>query len=410
MLVGMRRTAGIGLILGALMLPVPLAVADPAGRDHWPTDNWHRLSPAAAGMEPAAVTALERYAFPPNRNDESRLGIRTDGLLVVRNGAIVYERYAGGYGPDTPHLTWSVTKSFVQTLYGAAIQRGLISVDALDAPLPPGTLGRADWGGMTIRHLLWMASGLAFNETYEDSPLNSSVMAMLYGPGSGDMAGYAAAQPWREPGTVCPNVGPGACFYYSSGDSNILMALLRDRIEPAQDYESFPWDGLFDVIGMDSVVFETDGAGTFVGSSYVYATPRDLARWGLLYLNDGRWDDRQVLPTGWADQAATPNPAFVATCGPAVVGQPDRCIADPRYGMHWWTNRPVVDGDVDGRQPFWPELPADLYFALGHWGQKVYVLPSLDLVIVRTADDRDGSFSDRTFLGLALAAFAPDGA
>ena len=234
-------------------------------------------------------------------------------------------------------------------------------------------------------------------------------MAMLYGPGSADMAGYAAARPWREAGPVCPRAGPGMCFYYSSGDSNILMALLRDRIEPAQDYESFPWDGLFDVIGMDSAVFETDGTGTFVGSSYVYATPQDLARWGLLYLNDGRWDGRQVLPAGWADQAATPNPSFVATCGPAVAGRPDRCIAEPRYGMHWWTNRPVADGNTDGEEPFWPELPADLYFALGHWGQKVYILPSRELVIVRTADDRDGSFSDRTFLGLAVTAFAPDG-
>ena len=234
-------------------------------------------------------------------------------------------------------------------------------------------------------------------------------MAMLYGPGSTDMAGYAAAQPLREAGAICPTAGPGACFYYSSGDSNILMALLRDRIEPAQDYTSFPWDSVFDVIGMESAVFETDGVGTFIGSSYLYATPRDLARWGLLYLSDGLWDGQRVLPRGWADQAATPNPAFVATCGPTVVDRPNRCTAEPRYGAHWWTNRPIANGEVSEAEAFWPELPADLYFALGHWGQKIYLVPSLDLVIVRTADDRDGSFSDRTFLGLALSAFTPDG-
>ena len=405
------RLPAIRLVLAATLsvamwAPSPITAAEPA-TDHSPlSDGWPSQSPVDAGLDLTALAALERYAFPPDRNEETRLGIRTNGLVVVRNGVLIYERYAGGYDATTPHLTWSVSKSFVQSLYGVAIERGLIDEDTLDEPLTSGTLGRADWRGVTIRHLLWMASGLAFNETYENSPLNSSVMAMLYGAGSADMAGYAAGRPWREAGSVCPSVELAGCFYYSSGDSNILMALLRDLIGSHQDYESFPWEGLFAAIGMRSVVFEADATGTFVGSSYVYATPRDLARWGQLYLNDGLWGDQRLLPAGWADQAAVPNPAYVATCGPAAPAPPARCRVDPPYGAQWWTNRPVGDGG----EPFWPNLPADLYAALGHWGQKVYLVPSRDLLIVRTADDRDDSFDDQTFLGLAMAAFTPGGA
>jgi CubicO group peptidase (beta-lactamase class C family) len=392
------------LVAACLALAGASATAEPPERDHWPTEGWRTIAPEEAGVDPIALMRLELYAFPPGRDDAERRGVRTDGLVVVRDGALVYERYAGGYGPDTPHLSWSVTKSLVQTLYGVALAAGLLEAEDLGEPIADGRLGREDWGGMTPNHLLWMASGIAFDETYEDSPLDSSVMAMLYGAGSADMADYVAGLPFREPGDEhCREVAPGACFTYSSGDSNLLMALLRERFEDAAGYRAFPWEGLFEVVGMDSAVFETDGAGTFVGSSYLYATPRDLAKWGFLYLNDGVWEGRRLLPEGWTEAAATPNPAFLATCPPGADPPLRRCVLDPHYGAHWWTNRGAPER---GLAPFWPELPGDLYFAWGHWGQKVYVIPSWDMVVVRTADDRDAAFDDREFLTLLRAAFA----
>jgi CubicO group peptidase (beta-lactamase class C family) len=174
---------------------------------------------------------------------------------------------------------------------------------------------------------------------------------------------------------------PGSAFAYASGDSVLLMAALRDVVGEER-YADWPWTALFDVIGMDATL-ERDAADTFVGSSYLYASPRDLAKLGFLYLEGGRWQDRQLLPPGWAQQAGEPGPA-------------------PFYGRHWWTNR----GDADLRP--WPDAPADTIAASGHWGQKMFVIPSRDLVIVRTGDDRDRSFETDTFLRLVLAAFPAD--
>jgi CubicO group peptidase (beta-lactamase class C family) len=163
----------------------------------------------------------------------------------------------------------------------------------------------------------------------------------------------------------------------------LLMAALRDVVGEER-YADWPWTALFDVIGMASATFERDGAGTFVGSSYLYATPRDLAKLGFLYLQDGHWQDRQLLPEAWAAGAGEPGPA-------------------PFYGRHWWTNR----GDA-GERP-WPDAPADTMAGSGHWGQKLFVVPSRDLVVVRTGDDRDHSFHTDTFLRLALEAFSSGG-
>lgn len=233
-----------------------------------------------------------------------------------------------------------------------------------------------------------MSSGLGFQEAYEYAPVRSSVIAMLYTRGRADMGLFAAGHDLVA--------APGGAWSYKSGDSLILARALRDLVGAGR-YPDYPWTALFDRIGLASAVWERDGEGVFVGSSYLYATPRDLARLGLLYLADGCWRGERVLPTGWAAYAGTLAPALRGEAGAA--SRRDR--GPVSYGAHWWLNL-----DAGGRRPY-PGLPEDMLIASGHWGQKLVVIPSRRLVIVRTADDRDGSFGTGRFLELVLEAFDP---
>ncbi len=420
----LTRAVAASLALMLMILIGNAAGAEPRPRSYWPTQDWQRIPNDRGVIDRHAYQAFERYAFQPHAPDRAvaRRGVRTNGIVVIRNGVLIYERYDRGYHSGLRHLAWSATKSFVHALYGIAIRQGLLT--GLDQPVAPfaQALGRAadDWQGMTFQHLMDMSSGFDFIEVYEGSPLSSSVTAMLYGAGRRDMARYVAEHALCGGGPDRRCSRPGQYWSYSSGDSNVLMALLRSVVERGnRDYARFPWTELFDVIGMRSAVWETDAAGTLVGSSYLYAAPRDLAKFGFLYLNDGLWDGRRVLPEGWAASAARPNDAFLITCGrenqrhrlvcppcnPEVTVRPDACDREPGYGAHWWTNRSDARHGIDSH---WPDLPDDLYTAWGHWGQRIYVIPSRDMVIVRTADDREsGVFGDRQFLRHALAAFQP---
>lgn len=351
----------------------------------WPAPEWQTVpSPG----EEAALAAFEAIAFPPGQDEADREGPRTNGLLVVKDGRIVYERYARGFYAERPHIFWSVSKSVLQAVYGAAVRDGHVDIDAPVAARSPwiGTGGKAR---MTYRHLLQMSSGLDFRETYEYAPLRSSVVAMLYTLGSADMARFAAGH-----GLAAE---PGTSWRYKSGDSVILAGALRDAVGPER-YADYPWTALFDPLGMTSVTWERDAAGTFVGSSYVYATPRDMARLGLLYAMDGCWNGRRLLPEGWVDFArALASPLAEPATQPWYAAWIDAGPAS--YGAHWWLNRQAAAD----RRPF-PAAPADMLIASGHWGQKLWIMPGEGLVIVRTADDRSG-FSSNDLLRASLAAF-----
>jgi CubicO group peptidase (beta-lactamase class C family) len=233
---------------------------------------------------------------------------------------------------------------------------------------------------MTLADLFHWASGLDWQEDYEYAPLNSSVVAMLYTRGRHDMAEFTAAH-----GSFSP---PGQAFRYSSGDSNLLAAALKNIVGPA-GYADYPWTALFDPLGIRQATWETDASGTFVGSSYAYLTARDLARVGLLMQRDGRWGDRQLIPQEWVAFNREPFARFQAGQDEAVPGG------------HWWLNR----GADPSIRP-WPDAPPDTFAALGHWGQALYIIPSARLVIVRYGDDRDGSYRHNELLKRAMAAFA----
>ncbi len=366
---------------------------NPPARSYWPTRTWQSVPPAAAGLDPEKFQKAVDYAMtntavttgtPEEQAEakEKRRGIRTDGLVIVRNGKIVGEAYGRGYTEDTPHLSWSVAKSFTQALIGTAVRDGILDLDGFAHTYYPA-LDKSDRRDMRVRHLLNMSSGLFWAEDYEYAPLKSDVVAMLYTRGQDDMPAFVADRAMRaEPGTF---------VFYSSGDTNLLHGILRGALNDDERYTNYPWQELFDVLGMQSAVWERDPAGNYVGSSYVYATPRDLAKFGFLYLNDGTWDGKRLLPEGWVDLARTPAPGYAVT----ELHKDNRKYL---YTAQWYANTGIPTREIP---PPWPDAPRDTFAALGHWGQKIFVIPSLDLVIVRTGDDREsGVFDNNKFLRL----------
>jgi CubicO group peptidase (beta-lactamase class C family) len=343
-----------------------------AHAENWPAEQW-TTGPTITGP---AVQALEHYAFPP-RDDTTRQGIRTDALLVIRDGRLIYERYAAPTSADTPHLTWSISKSLMATVLGVAYGEGLFKLQDPVSKFYPPLQTRPT---LTMADLLHWASGLDWQEDYEYAPLKSSVVAMLYTRGRQDIAAFTTGHD--------DYARPGQAFRYSSGDTNLLSAALRSIVGPAR-YPDYPWTALFDPLGIRHAVWESDASGTFVASSYAYLTARDLARVGLLMARDGRWGDRRLLPKEWVAFNREPFARYQANQDDAVPGG------------HWWLNR-----SLEGAAQPWPDAPADTFAALGHWGQAMYVIPGENLVIVRYGDDRDGSYRHNELLKLALEAFA----
>ncbi|WP_060508504.1 serine hydrolase [Pseudomonas sp. NBRC 111124] len=354
-----------------LLLILALA-ARPAWAEVWPEPDWPSDNTALDWQ------AVDAYAFQ-ERNASERSGIRTDALLIIRDGRILHERYSAPTTANTAHLTWSVSKSVLATVLGVAQGQGHFQLQDPVARFYPPMQAHPD---VHLADLLHWASGLDWQEDYEYAPLKSAVVAMLYTRGRNDMAAYTAARARADK--------PGQRFLYSSGDSNVLAAALRGMLD-AGAYADYPWQALFTPLGIDSAVWERDGAGTFVGSSYLYLSARDLARIGLLMQRDGRWRGRQLLPASWV--------AFNRTLFTQAAAMPSE--ANP--GGHWWLNQPLP-----GSPAPWPDVPTDTYAALGHWGQALYIVPSQKLLIVRYADDRDASYNHNELLKRVLAVVAKE--
>jgi CubicO group peptidase (beta-lactamase class C family) len=215
-----------------------------------------------------------------------------------------------------------------------------------------------------------MRDGLAFVEDYVDERI-SDVIEMLFGAGQADMAHFAADRPLAA--------APGERFNYSSGTSNIISSVVGRTVGAGQPYAQFLGERLFARIGMHSATPEFDAAGTWVASSYVRASARDFARFGLLYLRDGVWDGTRLLPEGWVDYGRT-----IASVDPE----------DGPYGAHWWG----VAGDTLGT-----------FRASGYDGQSITVCPALDLVVVRLGKTPAARYPELTrWRADMVTAFQPD--
>ncbi|WP_233261857.1 serine hydrolase [Vitiosangium sp. GDMCC 1.1324] len=370
------------LLAGALALASP-ARAECPSRPTWPTEDWPDGKAEVAAARPAQIKALEDYAFTLTGKDEERKGIRTDGVLLIHKGRVVYERYGRGFDVSKRHLSWSVSKSFTSALTGIAVKRGAVALD--DSICKHVKAKRQESCAITVRNLLEFASGLDWREDYENggSYQDSSVLAMLYGEGRKDMVSFITGHELQEK--------PGTSWRYSSGDATLLSGVLDAALKPSEGRD-WPFTLLLDVLGMKSATWERDGKGVVVGSSYLHATPRDLAKFGFFYLNDGCWAGQRVLPEGWVAQSTQ-------VSEPIKQKSYEREHEDVQ-GWQWWLNRPIPG--VQAERP-WPNVPEDAFAARGHWGQSISIIPSKDLIVVRTGDDRDGSFELDSLLKLSLA-------
>ncbi len=278
--------------------------------------------------------------------------VRTRAVVVIHDGQIIAERYSPGISSDTALPGWSMTKSVTNALIGILVKQGRLSI------YEPVRI--AEWSGeddpraeITLDQLLRMSSGLKFDE--RSGPVASDVNRMLLR--SPDVAAYAVAKPLQHT--------PDTHWHYSSGTTNIISGLIRDSVGGTlARYFAFPRRALFNRIGMHNATIEPDASGTFVGSSFMYATARDWARFGLLYLQDGVWEGERILPEGWVSYSTTPTPT----------------APNGRYGAHFWTNG--GEGTPEDARP-WKRLPADSFYAAGHEGQYLVVIPSRKLVVVR---------------------------
>ncbi len=280
----------------------------------------------------------------------------TFAVMVTYKGQLVAEKYAEGFGPENRFLSWSMAKSITSALAGILAGEEKFDIYAeADIEEWKDDKRRA----ITPDQLIRMNSGLEWNEDYGNS---SDVNKMLFR--KGDMAAYTIARDL--------DYKPGTCFEYSSGSTNVVSLLLRKAIGDDADYMSFPREALFERIGMTSAIFEPDASGTFIGSSYVYATMRDYTRFGLLYLNNGNWLGEQILPEGWVEYTTA------ASEGSGGV-----------YGAGFWLNLSGTD---------YPDVPRDMFCCRGHDGQFIYIIPSKDLVIVRTGFSKRDEFDQNAFI------------
>lgn len=313
----------------------------------WPEGGGTLAASLPPGIDGAKLAqALDRAFAEPDPAQPRN----TRAVVAVHGGRIIAERYAAGFDRNTAHLGNSMTKTVTGALVGILVGQGRLRTED-PAPVPEWRSPGDPRGAITLDHLLHMASGLQFEENYEK--IKSDTTFQYVG---GDLGGFNARQPLEVP--------PGTRWQYSTGTSNLLGRIVRDAAGPElASAFAFPRRALFEPLGMRTAVVEVDSQGAFVGGSAFYASARDAARLGLLYLRDGVWQGRRILPEGWVAYTRTPTP-----------------LAPPElaYGVQVWLNT-----GTDPAVHRWPRMPPDAFVMVGHQGQYVVMVPSHDLVVVR---------------------------
>ena len=290
----------------------------------------------------------------------------TRALIVLRDGELIYERYAAGFGPDTKLISWSMAKSITAVLTGFLVADGQL---ALDGPAPVAAWQRSGdpRGAITLKHLLHMSAGLEHVEN-GDPIWQGDTVDMLFGSGAADMAGFAEAKPAAAQ--------PDEVFNYSSATSVILADIIADTLTPSQNPDArrdamrdFIGGRLVEPLGMTSLTPEYDARGTMIGGSIMHATARDYAKFGEFLRNHGVVNGQRLLPETWMRFMLTPS------------------ANDAGYGGHIWLNR----RRPAGAEPLlWPDRgPNDLFACIGHQGQYIIVSPSQRVTIVRLGNTAD---------------------
>jgi CubicO group peptidase (beta-lactamase class C family) len=265
---------------------------------------------------------------------------QTRAVIVLYKDQLIAEKYAPGFDKETRLLGWSMTKSIQATMLGILVDRNDFDIYA-SAPIK-------EWENdsrktITTHNLLQMNSGLEWEEDYNTI---SDVTKMLFLDSDMTQAQSAKALAYE----------PNTHWNYSSGTTNLLSRIIRDQFDSHQAYLDFPYESFIDRIGMNSMILEADLAGNYIGSSYGWATARDWAKFGLLYLNRGVWNGEIIFEESWVDYVTQATPT-----------------SDGIYGGQFWLN---AGGD-------YPELPLNMFSCNGYQGQRISIFPDQDLVVVR---------------------------
>jgi CubicO group peptidase (beta-lactamase class C family) len=337
----------------------------------WPNGDLRVSTELPGKVDPAALQAASDWAFDRDTDEQDTLS-----LLVLYQGRIIHERYAEGVDMNTRTRTWSTAKSIAVTLIGMLADQGRMSLDeplGLDW-LPEVAADDADpRDQITLRHVLNMSSGLY--------PVDSFGMEYATGSGLSYWAGASSTEGAVRRGLIRT---PGAFWDYENYDTLLAVFAMKNALGSEEAYHRFPREALLDRIGMRNTLLSTDRFGDFIFSSQVYTNARDLARFGLLYLNNGVWDDHRLLSKEWIDFVRTPAPSTAETGN--------------FYGGQWW----LVPDDRD-------DVPGDAYATAGNRGQYVIVVPSHGVVIVRRGLDYGEQGFDRWDLTREVLKAIPPG-
>ena len=306
--------------LKAQAYPLPIEEVNPAEFER---------SELAERLEPIAKAFVDERAYNGH----------PFAFIVLKDGKLAAERYDEGITAQTQLLSWSMGKSFTNALVGIMAGDGLVDIYA--------PTGIPEWQNderakITLNDLMQMQSGLEWNEDYGN---RSDVNLMLHR--EQDMGLYAINKPLEHE--------PGTFWYYSSGSTNIVMRYLRSKFDSEAEFLQYIHDRLFEPLGIKGAHFEPDMSGTPVGSSYLYVTARDYARFAQMFLDDGIVRGERILPEGWVDYTRTP-----------------ACASEGQYGAFFWLNKNHVC----------PDVPEDMYSCNGHDGQQIYIIPSENLAVV----------------------------
>jgi CubicO group peptidase (beta-lactamase class C family) len=312
----------------------------------YPYGNGNPVDTSFAELDAFQLQKTVEEAF----DKEGEKNKRTRAVVVLYKGHLVAEKYGPGFRATSKILGWSMTKSLTGTYFGILQKQGKIDITK---PAPIAAWKNDERAKITINDLLHMNSGLEWDEDYGKI---SDVTKMLF-----------TAEDMTQSQIDKPLVGkPNASWNYSSGTTNLLSGILRQQFKTHQEYLDFWYSSLLDKIGMDTALVEVDMAGNFVGSSYGWASARDWAKFGLLYLNQGNWNGAQLFDPSWAKYVATPTNT-----------------SKGQYGAQFWLN-------AGGK---FPDVPRDMFYFSGYQGQMVAVFPSHDLVVVRMGLSEEFDFN-----------------
>ncbi len=328
----------------------------------WPGGN--KVSDLSLQRFPQLANVVDAAFAEPDKENP----LNTRAVIVLHNGELVAEKYAPTFNQNTKLIGWSMTKTITNAIIGVLVKQGKLKTTE---PAPVPEWKNDERNKITLNNLMQASSGLAWEEVYGGP---SAATNMFFK--KKDAGGYAA----QSKAEVAPNTK----WYYSSGTTNIISRIARQTIGD-EEYYRFAYHEIFNKIGAYSMIIEPDASGTFVGSSFSYAITLDWARFGLLYLNDGVWNNERIFPEGWVKYSTAPADA-------APQGE---------YGAQIWLNAGNKNNPADKR---FPDVPNDMYLMDGFEGQYVIMVPSRNVVIVRLGLSQKREFDVNAFVRDVLKA------